>query len=155
VVLWGLAQVECVLREGVPLYLYKGQGSASGYLWCWGTGCTTSTWSHATTIGSCGWGAPGRGRPPPRTSQSMTKPPRHRLCEAGLGLDMDQCPGVLCPFWVDLMSVFLILLRKSALESAFRWNLPCICIFVTPDFPKNKTRLVICVPRKSTHTTTE
>jgi hypothetical protein len=26
---------------------------------------------------------------------------------------------------------------------------------VTPGFPKNKIRLVICVPRKSTHTTTE
>jgi hypothetical protein len=26
---------------------------------------------------------------------------------------------------------------------------------VTPGFVKNKTRLVICVPRKSTHTTTE
>jgi hypothetical protein len=26
---------------------------------------------------------------------------------------------------------------------------------VTPSFAKNKTRLVICVPRKSTHTTTE
>jgi hypothetical protein len=26
---------------------------------------------------------------------------------------------------------------------------------VTPGFAKNKTRLVICVPRKSTHTTTK
>jgi hypothetical protein len=34
----------------------------------------------------------------PRTSRSMTKPPLHRLYVAGIGLDMDECPGVLCSF---------------------------------------------------------
>jgi hypothetical protein len=125
---WGVAQCGVCLEMGVPLYLYKSYGGASVYLWRGGTWCTISAWSHATARGSHGWGTLGRGRPPLGSDRSMIEPPRHHLCMAGLGLDMDQCPMVLCPFWVDLVGVSLVPLRKSASESAFWWIFPCICV---------------------------
>jgi hypothetical protein len=68
-----------------------------------------------------GWlSSAGRGRPPLGSSQSLTEPPHHRLRVGGHGLDKGCSPRVLCPFLVDLVDVSLILLCKSALESAFR-----------------------------------
>jgi hypothetical protein len=119
----------CVVsRGGLPLYLYAKESQCCGYSWREAHSPLPSTWRHATAIQRRGQAAPRRERPPLGSGPPITSSNGHRLHLAGLGLDMDQCPGVLCSFWIGLVGVSLILLRKLALGSAFWWNLPCIYV---------------------------
>jgi hypothetical protein len=117
-----------LFRGGLPLYLYMKERRWCDYSWHEAHAPAPSTWMHATTIRRRGRATLGRERLPPGSGRPMTGSNGHRLRVAGLELDMDQCPRVPCSFWIDLVGVSLILLRKSALGSAFRWNLPCIWV---------------------------
>jgi hypothetical protein len=58
-------------------------------------------------------------RRPPRVGRPLTVSDDYRLWSVGFGLDLDHSLAVLCPGGVELMGVFVILLRKLASERAF------------------------------------
>ena len=126
---WGVAQCGACLEGGVPLYLYKSEGGASINVWRETLGYTASAWRHATATTRRGRSASRGERPPPRSGQPLTEPPRHHLRVVGHGLVMDHCSVGFCPILIELMGVSLVPLRKSASESAFQWIIPCICVY--------------------------
>jgi hypothetical protein len=128
---WGNAQDESVLREGVPLYLYMSYGGASGYLWRGDTWCTALSCVHATARGRSGQEAPVGERPALGSGWPLTEPPRHRLRMVGSGIDMDHCSVVFCPVWNVLVAVSLILLHKSVFGKCLLVKILHVFVFVT------------------------
>jgi hypothetical protein len=77
-------------RGGVPLYLYKSIGGASKLF-------LAEAGLHHLSMEACHCHVEGEAkRHQEGSDRSLTELPCHRLCMPGLGLDMDQCPRVLC-----------------------------------------------------------
>ena len=114
----------------VPLYLYNEQGRCYGYSLHEVLISTASTCSHETACRRGGREVSVGGRATLGVGHPLSKPPRHRLCVVGCGLDMVHSSVGFSPKWVELMGVFIVPLRKSASKSAFQWMFPCICIYV-------------------------
>jgi hypothetical protein len=80
----------CVLREGVPLYLYRSLGGVGGYSW-------REDWlpppSHVTMPPPVEGGAKQHWQ---GVARPLTVASRHRLRMVGRGLDMDHCSVGFC-----------------------------------------------------------
>jgi hypothetical protein len=102
-------------RGGYPS-IYIGQEAVLNAILAQSMHSTTFACRGGTATARRGKEVPRGERPPPRSGRPLAATYGHRLCMAGLGLDMDQCFVVLCPFWVGLVGVSLVLLRESASE---------------------------------------
>jgi hypothetical protein len=85
------------MRRGRPLFIGEVRQCVHLYL-ARSLVSTASTWCHVTAIRRRGREAPGRERPGPGSSRSMTSSDGHRLHTVGSGLDIERVPGCLAQF---------------------------------------------------------